>query len=228
MQMDWDVQFRCNENLDPVFIHKLFYFLISIGIKYNAGDYNTYYLIYTEKNENDVEYKEKERKESTEKLAEIVDTYTKFNLKTDLLSIWLDYQKEVDFRFSFTLNPVGENNLFVTFGTGEHLIPDEKSFLVFINMCKEVFVRFNFSYGAFRIENVSDVPHDRGDFLKEKPNIVNFYSKSLVDKIGREKLLSTPAFKVEELENGGVMLIVCTKVIGCPDEMNRVWEHLGY
>ena len=63
---------------------------------------------------------------------------------------------------------------------------------------------------------------------KELPDIVNFYSKPIVDKIGREKLLSAPARKVEELENGGIMLLVCTEQLGCPDELDRVRLHLGY
>jgi hypothetical protein len=99
--------------------------------------------------------------------------------------------------------------------------------LTFVNLCKELFVKFSFIYGQSRSQYEGIIPTDIDEFLKERPNIVNFYSRPLVDKIGREKLLSTPAFKVEELENGGVMLIVCTEPLGC-DNIYEVWRHLGY
>ena len=227
--MDWEIQFQYDKDLDQVFIHKLFYFLVSRGVKYNAcSRYKAYYLILTDKPENDIEHDEEERKESTEKLAEIIETYSKFDLKTTSLSIWLDYLNEVNFRFGIDILQVKDNDSFISLKAGEHLIPDEKTFLAFTDLCKELFVRFNLSHGAFRSEYENSVPSGKDDFLKEKPNIVNFYSKSLVDEIGREKLLSTPAFKVEDLDNGGVMLIVCTEALGCPDEMERVWSHLGY
>ena len=212
--MDWEIQFQYDKDLNQVFIHKLFYFLISRGVKYNACPrYKTYYLILTDKPENDIEYNEEERKESTEKLAEIIDIYSKFDLKTTIFSIWLDYLNEMNFRFGIGISQTKDSGSSISFSAGEHLVPDEKSFLAFVNLCKEVFVRLDLSHGAFRSEYEDSVPADKKDFLKEKPNIVNFYSKPLVDEIGREKLLSTPAFKVEELDNGGVMLIVCTRCI---------------
>ena len=226
--MEWEIQFQCDTDIDPVFIHKLFYFLVSRGAKYNAGDFTAPYFIFTKQPENDVEYEEKEIKESTEKLGEIVDTYTKFNLKTDSFSIWLCYQKEVTFSFNFGLTPRNENGLLISFWAGEHLVPDENTFLVFMDLCKELFVRFNLSHGAFRSEYENSVPSNKKDFLKEKPNIVNFYSKPFVDQIGRDILLSSPAFKVEELDNGGVMLIVCTDILWDLGKMYGVWRHLEY
>lgn len=96
-----------------------------------------------------------------------------------------------------------------------------------MNLCKEAFVRFNFVYGSFRNEFQEDVPYSVDGFLKESPDIVNFYSKPLVDRIGRDRLLSSPAFKVEELENGGIMLLVCPGPFGF-DDLERVGYHLGY
>ncbi|ETA67555.1 hypothetical protein MettiDRAFT_0982 [Methanolobus tindarius DSM 2278] len=227
--MEWEIQFQYDKNLDQVFIHKLFYFLVSRGVKYNAcSRYKAYYLILTDKPENDIGHDEEERKESTEKLAEIIETYSKFDLKTTSFSIWLDYLNEVNFRFGIDILQVKDNDSFISLKAGEHLVPDENTFLVFMDLCKELFVRFNLSHGAFRNEYEDSVPSNKKDFLKEKPNIVSFYSKPFVDQIGRDILLSSPAFKVEELENGGVMLIVCTDVLWCSDEMDRVREHLGY
>ena len=63
--MDWSIQFYHNKNLDPVFINKLFYFLVSRGVKYNARGGG--YSILAKDTEKDMRYSEKEVKESTEK-----------------------------------------------------------------------------------------------------------------------------------------------------------------
>ena len=224
--MDWSIQFYHNKNLDPVFINKLFYFLVSRGVKYNARGGG--YSILAKDTEKDMRYSEKEVKESTEKLAEIIDTYLKFDLRTAHFSIVLNYLGEIDIKFGVYIIPVKDNMCLISFEAGEHLIPDEKTFLTFMNLCKEVFDRLNFVHGAFRSQYQDSIPFNEEDFLKVLPDIVNFYSKSLVDKIGREKLLSAPAKQVEELENGGIMLLACTNQLGCPDELDRVRNHLGY
>lgn len=227
--MEWDINLNCGDTESfSVFVHKLFYFLVSRGMKYNAYEYKGQYQIIGEEPKKDIHFMEEEINESTEKLAEIINTYFTYDHKTTLLDVWLGYYDKVSFTFDVTILPIKNNSVSVSFGTGEHLITDEESFLAFIDLCKDVFVRFDCSYGAFRNEYEYFIKSTKEDFLKEKPNIVNFYSKPLVDKIGRERLLSAPAFKVEELENGGILLIMCTDVLGCPDEMNRVWEHLGY
>lgn len=224
--MDWSIQFYYDKNLNPVFINKFFYFLVSRGVKYNAKGGG--YSILAKDTKKDIDHSEKEVKESTEKLAEIVDTYLKFDLRTTHLDIILNYLGEVDIKFGIYIIPVKDNKCLISFEAGEHLIPDEKTFLIFINLCKEVFNRLNFVHGAFRSQYQDDIPLNEEDFLKKLPNIVNFYSKPLVDKFGREKLLSAPARKVEELENGGIMLLICTEQLGCPDELDAVRLHLGY
>ncbi len=225
--MDWSIQFYYDKNLDSVFINKLFYFLISRGVKYNAYKFEGRYSILTEDPKKDIEYSEKEIKESTEKLSEIIDTYLKFDIRTTHFSVFLSYLGEFNYCFWVYIIPT-KNKYLISFEAGEHLIPDEKTFLSFINLCKDTFVRFNFVYGIFRSEYQAYIPSNEENFLKILPDIVNFYSKPLVDEIGHKKLISTPARKVEELENGGIMLLVCTNILGCPDELDRANNHLGY
>lgn len=226
--MDWSIQLYNDENIDSIFINKFFYYLVSRGIKYNAYKFEGKYTILTEDPKKDIEHTEKEIKESTEKLAEIIDDYLKFDLRTTHFDVFLCHLNDINFCFFVSIIPTKDDKYLISFETGEHLIPDEKTFLTFINICKDVFVRFNFAYGMFRSEHQGFIPSNEQSFLTELPDIVNFYSKPLVDKIGREKLLSAPARKVEELENGGVMLLVCTEQLGCPDELDGVWHHLGY
>lgn len=224
--MDWSIQFYYDKNLDSIFINKFFYFLVSRGVKYNAKGGG--YSILAKSTEKDMRYSEKHVKESTEKLAEIIDSYIKFDLRIAQFSIVLNYLGDIDIKFGIYIIPIKDNKCLISFEAGEHLIPDEKTFLTLINLCKEVFDRLNFVHGAFRSQYQDSIPFNDEDFLKKSPDIVNFYSKPLVDKIGREKLLSAPARKVEELENGGVMLLVCTEQLGCPDELDGVRRHLGY
>lgn len=226
--MEWSVQFNHNDYLNPIFINDLFYFMVSKGVKYNAGKYKGSYFIYGAEPEKDIEYFEDGIKESTVKLTEIVDTFLKFDLNTTSLGVHLDYFGDKKFHFWVSILQVEQKKSFISIGTNSYEILDEKTFLSFTNLCKEIFGRFNFAFGAYRSEYMDDIPLDSEEFLKEKPNIVNFYSKPLVDKLGREKLLSSPAKKVGELENGGIMLLVCTEQLGCPDELDGVRLHLGY
>jgi hypothetical protein len=227
--MEWSIQFDYDKDIDPVFVHKLFYFLVSRGVKYNSKHEGRYNII-PNGHAKVIGNAENEIKDSTEKLAEIINAYIMYGLRNANLDVLLDYTGEVDFYFGVFINPVRDNTnkSFISIDSNDYEVADSKSFFIFMDLCKEIFLKFNFSYGAFRSQYQPVIPSDEREFLKEKPNVVNFYSKSMVDVIGREKLLSTPAVKVEELENGGVMLIICTEAIGCPDELRMVWKHLGY
>ena len=224
--MEWKIQFKYDEDLDPVFIDNFFCFLVSKGVKYNIKRKGRY-RIFPDKHTKSIGCFEDEIKDSTEKIAEIVDTFLKYDLKKAFFSIYLDYIGEVDFHFSVFIGHE-DNKSLITLDSNNYDVPDDKTFFAFMDLCKEAFVKFDFSYGAFRDEDHASIPMDENEFLKEKADTVNFYSRLLVEKIGRDKLLSTPARKVEELENGGVMLIVCTEALGCPEEFDTVWRHLGY
>lgn len=224
--MDYCIEFYYNKTIDSVFIHKLFYFLISRGVKYNAYRHKASYIISPE-NDKHISYMESEIKESTEKIALILQDYLKFCAKTTNLIIDLDYMCEVNFNFTLHVIPYKDGTCSLIFESGEYRIADEKTFLVFINLCKDVFNKLDFSHGAFKVgHDQSYIPSNGEKFLKEEPSIVNFYSKTLVAKLGHETLLSVPALKVEELENGGVMVLICTNVRGCPDDISKARIHL--
>lgn len=221
--MEWSIQFYYDEKPNSVFINEFFNFLICKGVKYSfKGGYSIH-----GKDIKNIHNSEKETKESTEKLPEIICDYLKHDLNNTHLDVVLNYVGEVNYKFSIYIIPI-KNKCFISFEAGEHLISDKRTFLSFVNLSKELFNRLNFGYGAFRTQYQDDIPFNEQDFLRENPDIVNFYSYPLVNKIGREKLLSTPAFKVEELENGGLMLLVCAEPLGCPEEIRKVCHHLGY
>jgi hypothetical protein len=221
--MDWDIQLCYDKNLDGIFINKFFNFLESKGAIYNAG---SYIINETNINEKPIVHLGKDINGSSDNIEHIIAIYNQKDLKSTQLSIDLDYLSELNFSFWVHFVPQ-KNKCIISFGTTTYLVPDKNRFLSFINLCRDVFIKFNFNYGSFRNEYQDPIPLEKDEFLKEPPNIVNFYSKSLVDTIGCNKLLSTPAYSVEELENGGIMVIVCTNQLGC-DNMDDVWHHLGY
>lgn len=56
----------------------------------------------------------------------------------------------------------------------------------------------------------------------------NFFSPSIVRKLGKEKLLSAPAWKIKELADGGMMIVVCENPLECEnEEKERIESHLG-
>lgn len=219
--LEWGIQFYSNKSLNPFFIRDFFKYLVSKGIDNSAGPFSIYintpdkYL-----NFDDTKIKE----ENIIIVDDIIDIYLRCDLTRSSLSISTRY---LDISFIIRIYPK-ENKCLIMFDTYDVNIRDEKSFLAFVNLCKETFVHFNFVYGAYRNEYQEDIPLNIGDAIMEKPKIVTLYSKLLVDRMCREKLLKAPAYKVEELENGGVMLLICTDPVGCPDDYHRVCKYLGY
>lgn len=229
--MDWSIQFCYDKKLNPAFIYDFFHFLVTKGVKYNVGMYEGSYSILTGDPKKDVEHTEKEIKESTYKIDEIIDNYLKFDLTTTHFSIGLNYTGEVNFDFWIYIIPdsIPDSKYLISFESNDHCIHDEKPFLSFVNLCKEAFIKYNFVYGAFRNEYQGYI-NCQEDFLKVPPDVVCFYSKQLADKIGIEKLLSAPVRTSERLENGGIMMLICIlrpNELGCSNT-HDVWRHLGY
>jgi hypothetical protein len=196
-------------------------------VKYNAGKYPGSYQLFGKYPYKDIEHRETECMDMTEKLSEIISTYMKYDLRSTHLSVHLDYFADTTFFFWLYIIPE-EDKCLIVIGTGDHLVPDEKTFKSFVNLCIETFIEFDFAYGGFRDEYEGYIPFDTDEFLKEGPNIVNFYSREVADKIGLNKLLTTPGTDVKLLENGGVMLQVCNKSAGCLNELEKARHHLGY
>jgi len=57
---------------------------------------------------------------------------------------------------------------------------------------------------------------------------VNFFFYELVEKIGREKLLSAPSWKTEELKDGGILLMLGPTPYDLKVEREEVEKYLGF
>lgn len=129
--MDWAIQFYYDKDLDPIFINKLFYFLISKGVKYNNVTPGSYSIIPHYGEGKNISHSEKVVDESTEKLAEIVEAYLKYNLKTTTLNVFLDYHNKIGFYVSII--PEDNGKCLITFDTTSYNFPEEKIFIDWIN-----------------------------------------------------------------------------------------------
>ena len=74
----------------------------------------------------------------------------------------------------------------------------------FINFMKKVFLYLDAEYGW--ADHFDYLYQHRNDDARQYVFGLVFYGKEMVTKIGREKLLSAPAYKMEELENNSIML----------------------
>ncbi len=54
----------------------------------------------------------------------------------------------------------------------------------------------------------------------------NIFSKPMIDKIGKDRLFSAPAWKIETLSTGSVLLVVNDRPRGYKDEANEIGQHL--
>jgi len=77
-----------------------------------------------------------------------------------------------------------------------------------------------------------------GDAIVEKQNSkyvikqlgwLNFFGKEKVEEIGREKLLSAPAYKVEELEDGAIVVLLSPTMYedNSDHTLEKLVKHLG-
>lgn len=91
-------------------------------------------------------------------------------------------------------------------------IIEESTLLSFYDLCKELFNRYDFRYAALT-EEWDGIYFDQDGIPQNSPGILDCYSKTLVDQIGREKLESTPARAIEKLDRGGVMIFLSTSPV---------------
>lgn len=112
--------------------------------------------------------------ETTEKLAEIIETYLKYDLQWASLSIYLDYVCKPVFHFELVINQAIKGITRLSFDTNYDAIHGEKTFLTYVTLCKDVFSKFNFDYGSFRNRDEGQVPSIEDYFIEEQPTLSIF------------------------------------------------------
>ena len=97
-----------------------------------------------------------------------------------------------------------------------------------LDVCKDLYLAWRPVYG--HIYYHTGMNPDRDEVLRlqiEYLYLVNLFSPELVQKLGRERLLSAPAWKVEELEDGAVFLAPTDYVAHPGYTLKKVAEHVG-
>jgi hypothetical protein len=96
----------------------------------------------------------------------------------------------------------------------------------FLKFTKTIYLSIKPSYAV--ADHELDLEGYNYDF-KNKIFWVNFFSPERVKEIGRERLLSAPAYQTEELTDGSIMLLA-TKNQGDagPEIREKILKHLGF
>ncbi len=139
---------------------------------------------------------------------------------------------DVDFRF--VLLPVPEEGMLACRANPDYMRNDEEG-RAFYQAMLEVFKDLYNSWHPF----YGHQDYDGGISLSRKTVIedqnigylyyINLFSPELVKKIGRDRLLSAPAWRIEEFADGGIFLIPVDHMAigGGGHSLKKVANHLG-
>ena len=109
----------------------------------------------------------------------------------------------------------------------EFFIYNRQQVYWFINFMKKVFVYLDGEYGW--ADHFDYLRKHKYDDARRLIYGLTFYSREMVEQIGRERLLTAPVYRVEELENGGIMLQLHEHPFcKIPERLrNPILKHLG-
>lgn len=224
---DWEIQFLWSGTPTPRLVHRVLYSLVAEGARYNAGTYPGSYLIVPVNPDEQIRQKATSNAECTERLADIVETYADFDPTTTEIGIELAYTVSSDpIHFTVAFHPTDDGQCVVELEVTGSEIQSEDRFRTFLELAKAVFERVGFEYGAHRSEYDEPIPTTSAEFLQESVRTVTFYSTGLADEFGRKRLLSSPAEVAVEIDDGSVMLVVCSDPQGCGDKYHVVNQYL--
>ncbi|WP_276302611.1 hypothetical protein [Halorussus lipolyticus] len=225
---DWDIQFHRPTVPDCRFVHRLLYALVVQGVKYNTGKYPGQYRIVPINPNEEIAQEASSERECTERLAEIVDLYSDFDVATTEMRINLAYTNSQEaIHFAFSLVPTNESGCRVRLSVVGDEVQTEDRFQSFVDLCAGVFQRVNLPYGSFRGEYDDWLPTTTEAFLQERLRRVTFLSADLVDEIGRRKILSAPTERTVEFADEGVMLVATSGPLQDGGRTQELNEYLG-
>lgn len=226
---EWSVEFYRDESLSHRFAARLLFLLVSRGVRFGGGNYPAQYSIFEHGPDEFVKQKADDRSEQTEELGTVLDEYRTYDPERTSLTVSLDYLEEPTFYFWIKLSP-RDGKTRVAFETHTNYLDSGAAYDTFVQLCREAFVRFQFVYGSYRTEYDGSLPLDRESILRLDPRRITFYSADLVEALGREYVLDAPAERVEELDNGGVLLLLSTEREGRQrrSEVKSVGRYLSH
>jgi hypothetical protein len=214
--------------------------LLSEGCTYNKYFLGRYAFFNLDNFNLDEEFNESELgDDSEEKLREGIKFLKKNYSRLGTTSIDLDFKffnkGDGDIYLSLQKWP-NYNSIGIGF-EAIHLSDElgEKRFERLLHVIKRTYSLAQYIYGYYEDESYaakgSLVQYPKAeDFLNYKiKNItpVNLFSNKMVEKFGRNKLLSLDVHKIEEYENGDILLTICPNPLYCTNKIPRIERQLG-
>lgn len=225
--MDYRIDCYSDESPSQLLVHQVLYVLVSCGSKYNVGNYPGHYGIATKTpNEDHFHHEDKEDGEIVEKLPEIIEIFDSYNLETTTLSIGLADTYTDSIHYSISFMPKDHDKTHITILSNKRDAGERGQFLRLMELVETVCRRFGIYHAAFRWEDYSSPPVEPEDIVSDELQRVAYYSNDIVEMIGREHLLSTPAYRITEHEDGGVFLIIDPE-FGFSEQLETAQEHLS-
>ena len=223
------IQFVPEEEPDRLWLTQVLFAAVAHGIRFNSGRYRGTYRIFPKPGPTD--YTEKmlsvEDIDRTELLADAIEIYSRYDAGVAELGISTTYTAaQPELPVSIQVLPRGGKTCFLI-DTNESDIEDGTHFREFLTLPMELFERFNFRYGGSVVGD-QIVPVSEEEVYADHPRHVTFYPPEMVEKIGREKLLSAPAATVTELHDGSIFLLMSESPLGAGAKTyNAIKEHLS-
>ncbi|MGK7946787.1 MAG: hypothetical protein AB4058_20185 [Microcystaceae cyanobacterium] len=144
------------------------------------------------------------------------------------------WQPFFEFSFSFVFEPEEDTEWIISIeidtlmGVNNNL--SEENALKFLEVIKRILKYFLPIYGC--AVTLKDPPFPEQVYTFDTSNLysINFYNSDYVQKLGKERLLTSPAWYVEEIADGSVLLIPSIEGIYTDDSVSlrKVAKHLGW
>lgn len=218
MSEDFDINCLLDDPLSPTLVHKVLYVLVANGARYNAGKYPGKYTIFVDNGENTSE-REEDSGEMIERLPEIVDKYSSKDLTNDRLHVQLS-------DYTLAIRPYNDRQSVVSFLTSTADVSGEQEFLQLTTTVEDLCRRLDITYVEYQSEYDHAQYPSVDDLSADHLRTVTYFENDLVDEIGREQLLSLPAYDIRVHDDGGVFIVVSPDPKGGYEEVEAARDQL--
>ena len=219
------IEFLLTKKPDKDWLTRILYSAVAHGIRLNAGKFEGRYRIIPEDITKEIVRAETGNIERTEKLADATDAYCSFDPSSTELSIMSTYvEAEPELPCSIGITPHGSNYR-LSVGTNRSDIENASHRNQFLDLPIALFERFDFAYAASRIGEQEYVPSTTGTIEEDYPRSVTFYPRQVVEDLGRETMLSSPAADIRELDDGSVFMLASSEPGGRRESIQSIRDH---
>lgn len=226
MGKEWGIEFIQRSELQPVLVNRLLFVLVSNGSKYGAGPHAGFHQITTTSGAEEISCHDES--EQTEKLADISEWYRGYDLTNSNLTIHLFHSCSPQFTFFVSVSQNSDQQSVISIETDTSYVETQDEYNTFIDLCTVVFERLELDYGRYVDEYSTPLSSKGSDCLLQLIQPITYFSDDYVEKMSRQRLLSSPVDRVTELEGGGILLDINQSPYGADtDTIESIRDFLG-